>query len=170
MAGKSAKKIKGDKEGERTVCQNRRALHDYSIEERFEAGMVLEGSEVKSLRNGQAQLKDAYGVVERGEIFLLGIHITPYAMSSAYVPPAERRRKLLLKRNEIARIAQRIRERGQTLIPLRIYFKGHLAKVEIALVRGKAQYDRRDAIRRQDQEREADRVFVTRYKHLRNDG
>ena len=147
------------------MCSNRRALHDYSVEERFEAGLVLEGSEVKSLRDGQAQLKDAYGVIERGEVFLLGVHISPYLKASAYAPPAERRRKLLLHSREIRRIEVKIRERGQTFIPLRIYFKGHLAKVEMALVRGKAQYDRRDTIRRRDMDREADRSLTSRYKN-----
>lgn len=139
------------------MCDNRRARRDFSIEETYEAGLVLEGTEVKSLRDGRAQLKDAYAVVEGGEIFLVGCHITPYEKATFFNHDAERRRKLLLRAAEIRRIAVRVRERGQTLVPLRIYFKKHLAKVEIALVKGKAQHDRRDEIKRRDVEREMQR-------------
>lgn len=141
----------------RLVCENRRARRDYQIEETYEAGLVLLGSEVKSLRDGRAQLKDSYALLEGGEVFLIGCHISPYLQATAFNHTPERRRKLLLSGREIRRIAVRVRERGQTLIPLRIYFKGHLAKIEIALVKGKAQRDRRDEIRRRDLDREMER-------------
>ncbi|MBN2360171.1 MAG: SsrA-binding protein SmpB [Deltaproteobacteria bacterium] len=136
------------------VCVNRRARHDYAIDETFEAGLVLVGTEVKSLRAGTVQLKDAHGVVEAGEVLLVGCHISPYDKGHVFNHDPERTRKLLLNRREIRRISNRVLERGYTLIPLRIYFRRHLAKVEIALARGKAQRDRRDAIKRRDLARE----------------
>jgi SsrA-binding protein len=136
------------------VCVNRRARHDYAIDETFEAGLVLVGTEVKSLRAGGAQLKDAHGVVDNGEVFLVGCHISPYDKGHVFNHDPERTRKLLLNQREIKRISARVLERGYTLIPLRIYFRKHLAKVEIALARGKAQHDRRDAIKQRDVARE----------------
>jgi len=138
----------------RVVCSNRRARFLYSVEESFEAGLVLAGTEVKSLRDGKAQLKDSYCVVEGGEVFLIGCHISPYNQASAFNHSPERKRKLLLNKREIHRLSVRVHERGQTLVPLRIYFRGAHAKIEIALVRGKAQRDRRDDIRRRDLDRE----------------
>ncbi len=154
-----------DADGNRTVCSNKRARRDYHIEETFEAGLVLQGTEVKSLREGHAQLKDSFGLIERGEIWLMGCHISPYERGNYFNHDPERKRKLLLTAREIHKISVRVRERGQTLIPLRIYFKGHLAKIELALVKGKAQHDRRDDIRKRDMDRELDRERRTRQRH-----
>ncbi|MFH1811836.1 MAG: SsrA-binding protein SmpB [Pseudomonadota bacterium] len=162
MSTRSQSKASDD--GLRVVCSNKRAHRDYEIEETFEAGLVLVGTEVKSLREGRAQLKDAYAVVENNEVFLVGCHISAYPMATVFNHEPERRRKLLLGRFEIKRIAVRVRERGQTLVPLRIYFKRHLAKVEIALVRGKAQADRRQDIRRRDMDRDMEREVRQRHR------
>lgn len=142
-------------DGTKTVVSNRRARKDYEILETHEAGLVLVGSEVKSLRNGSANLKDSYAAVAGGELWLHNLHIGPY-------PPAgkhgqhdpERRRKLLMQRREIDRLIGRVIERGLTLVPLRIYFRDGRAKIEIAVARGKKQHDKRDQKRREAAERE----------------
>lgn len=144
-----------DNDIERVVTSNRRARRDYEIIETLEAGMVLFGSEVKSLRRGNAHLKDAYAAIEKGEVWLINSHVAPY-------PPAgkhqqhnpDRRRKLLLSRREIDHLYGRVAERGFTLVPLRIYFRGGLAKVELAVARGKKVYDKREQIRREAVDRE----------------
>ncbi|HHL39246.1 MAG TPA: SsrA-binding protein SmpB [Deltaproteobacteria bacterium] len=142
----------------KTVCTNRKAFHDYFIEERFEAGLSLEGCEVKSLRAGRANLKDSYARIRDGEVFLVGAHISPYEQADSFArPDPTRTRKLLLHRREIKRLIGKTRERGYTLIPTRIYFKDGKAKVEIALAKGRKLYDKREAIRRKTMEREAAR-------------
>ncbi len=138
----------------KAVATNRRARHEYSIEQSFEAGIALTGSEVKSLRNGKASLQDAYGVVRGGEIFLVGAHIPPYAQASMLNHEPLRTRKLLLHAGEIRQITGKTAERGYTLVPLRVYFKGNRAKVELALARGRQTHDKRQAIAKREAERE----------------
>ncbi len=151
-----------DKSKDRDIAVNRRARHDYSIEETFEAGIALTGSEVKSLRAGKANLKDSYGRVQNREVWLWNAHISPYGPASQFGHEPTRTRKLLLHRHEIARLHGRIKERGLTLIPLRLYFKNGRAKVELALARGKKQYDKRASIRDRELRREADRATKLR--------
>lgn len=138
---------------ERLVASNRKALHDYEILDRVEAGMVLSGTEVKSLRDGRANLKDSYVLFEKGRPILVGCHISAYEPGSYNNHEPERARPLLLHRRELARLSAAVQEKGLALIPLRIYFRGSWAKIEIALGRGKKLHDKRQAIR----EREADR-------------
>ncbi len=146
------------------VATNRRASHKYELVERVECGIELRGSEVKSLRDGKAQIADAYAALEEGELWLRGIHIPPYAPASMENHDPDRPRKLLLHRNEINRLSGKVAERGWTLVPTRLYFKGRRAKVEIALARGKEQRDRRREIRDRDVRREVEREFRTRLR------
>lgn len=140
------------------VTKNRKAWHDYSIAEEIEAGIVLLGTEVKSLRVGGANLKDAYGRMDNGELFIHQMNISPYPF--AYYDNHEpfRKRKLLLNRSELKRLEAKIREKGYSVIPLKIYFKGGKAKISIGLARGKRQYDKRHAIKEREMKREMDRV------------
>jgi SsrA-binding protein len=141
------------------VATNRQASFRYQLLERFEAGIALTGTEVKSLREGNAQLKDAYAVVRDGEVWLIGMYIAPYGPASRENHDPDRPRKLLLHRNEIDRLIGRTQERGLTLVPTRVYFSGpgSRAKVEIALARGKDIYDKREAIRNRETRREVER-------------
>jgi SsrA-binding protein len=138
----------------RAIATNRRARFEYEVLERVEAGLVLVGPEVKSLRAGKASLGDAYAVVRRGEAWLLGCHISPYDPASRDNPDPRRERKLLLHRREIQRLAGKLQERGLTLVPLKLYFKDGRAKVELALVRGKRRYDKRQTIRERESQRD----------------
>lgn len=140
------------------VARNRRATHEYEILERFEAGLVLIGSEVKSLRAGKVNLSDAYAAPRGQELFLLNLHISPYDKASldAHVPL--RPRKLLMHRRQIVRLIVRVNERGLTLVPLQIYFRGGVAKVELGLGRGKHKFDKRAALAERDSKREIARV------------
>jgi SsrA-binding protein len=149
-------------EGIRPVATNRKAFHDYFIEDRTEAGLVLTGTEVKSLREGRAQLKDSYIQFRSGEAFLVGAHISPYGAGSWTNHLPERDRKLLLHRRELDRWAGAVATRGVSCVPLALYFKGSRAKAEIALVKGKKLHDKRDAIREKDLRREADRAMRER--------
>lgn len=142
----------------KTVTENRKARHDYHIEDTYEAGMVLLGTEVKSLRNGRANLKDAYARITNGEVFLHQMHIGPYAFAYYGNHESLRKRKLLLHKTEIKKLYAKVNEKGYSLIPLKVYFKGGKAKVVLALARGKRQYDKRHAIRERDQKRELDRA------------
>ncbi|MGH9369226.1 MAG: SsrA-binding protein SmpB [Thermoanaerobaculia bacterium] len=144
------------------VASNRKAFHDYFIEDRAEAGLVLTGTEVKSLREGRAQLKDSYVQFRGGEAFLIGAHISPYGPGSWTNHPPERDRKLLLHRRELDRWAGAVATRGVSCVPLSLYFKGSRAKAEIALVKGKKLHDKRDAIRDRELKREADRAMRRR--------
>ncbi len=146
------------------VCVNRRARFDYFVEESFEAGLRLVGSEVKALRQGKAHLTDSYGRIGKGEAFLLNAHISPYGAASGLNHEPTRTRKLLLHKREILRLTGKVKERGLTLVPLRIYFKNGRAKVEMALARGKKTYDKRDSIRRKEVRREVERSLKTRQK------
>ena len=139
------------------VATNRRASHKYELVERFEAGIELQGSEVKSLREGKTQIGDAYAAIEGGEIWLRNAHIPPYGPASSENHDPERPRKLLLHRYEIERLIGRLQRKGLTMIPTRIYFKGARAKVELALARGKEGRDRRREIRDRDVQREVER-------------
>jgi SsrA-binding protein len=152
MAKGSKRKI-----GAGDVASNRYASYRYNLLERFESGIVLQGTEVKSLRNGGAQLKDGYATIRDGELWLANVHIPPYAPASRDNHEPERDRKLLLHRRELDRIAARVNERGLTLVPTRIYFSGSNAKVEIALARGKDVHDKRESLRKRESQREMQR-------------
>jgi SsrA-binding protein len=141
----------------KVICKNRRARFEYHIEETFEAGLVLQGSEVKSLRAGSANLSDSYGRIRRGELFLVKAHIAPYDQARENHEP-ERDRKLLLHRREIDRIGTRLRERGYTLVPMQMYFKDGVAKIEVALARGKRLHDKRQATAKRESERDMQRL------------
>lgn len=132
--------------GIKLIAENRKARHDYHIEETFEAGIVLTGTEIKSVRLGRVQLRDAHALVERGEVILYNLHIAPYTHGNRYNHDPDRPRKLLLHRREIAYLAGKVRLRGLTLVPLRIYLRRGRAKVELALARGRRLHDRREAI------------------------
>jgi len=144
---------------ERTVATNRKARHDYQIEEVIEAGMVLTGTEVKSLRRGSCSLKDGFAVVKDGEVFLYNVYIAPYEEGNRYNHEPTRPRKLLLKKREIARLIGKTEQRGYTLIPLRIYFKNGYAKVELAVAKGLAKHDKRERIKRKEEKREIERAL-----------
>ena len=144
------------------VASNRKAYHDYFIEDRAEAGLVLTGTEVKSLLEGRAQLKDSYVQFREGEAYLIGAHISPYGAGSWTNHPPERDRKLLLHRREIDRWAGAVATRGVSCVPLSLYFKGPRAKAEIALVKGKKRHDKRDSIRDRELKRAADRAMRRR--------
>ncbi len=141
----------------KVVCTNRRARHNYHIQDTYEAGLVLTGSEVKSLRQGRANLSDAYARPRRSELFLLNAHISPYEQASDNHEP-ERERKLLMRKREIQRLAVKLQERGFTLVPLEIFFSGSWAKVTLGLARGKRAYDKRESTRTRDVEREMQRA------------
>jgi len=146
--------------GERDISVNRRAFHDYTISERYEAGLALTGSEVKSLRDNRANLKDAYARFFGEELFLVGAHISPYRPASQFGHEPERNRKLLLHRRELDRLRGKIQERGLTLVPLRLYWVRGRAKVELGLGVGKKLYDKRVAIRERMERREIDRAMA----------
>jgi SsrA-binding protein len=149
----------GEAESVKVICTNRKARHLYEILETVEAGLALLGPEVKSLRAGRASLGDAYARIRGGEAWLVGVHISPYEQAGRENPDPIRDRKLLLHRREIARLGSKVAERGFTLVPLRMYFKDGRAKVELALGRGKRSYDKREAIRRREEDRSLRRVM-----------
>lgn len=144
------------------ITQNRKARHDYQIMETWEAGLVLQGTEVKSLRAAKANLKDSYARIERGEVFLYQFHISPYEKGGYANHDPLRPRKLLLNKREIRKLTGRVEERGLTLVPLKVYFKRGRAKVELALARGKKTYDRREDIAKRDARRDMEREFKSR--------
>lgn len=144
---------------ERTIATNRKARHDYHIEESFEAGIVLTGSEIKSVRAGRVNLRDSYAIVRGGELWLINSHIAPYDPASRQNHEPRRSRKLLMHRRQINRLEGQVRERGYTLIPLRMYLRGSRAKVELALARGKRQYDKREAIAKREAGRQVERAL-----------
>ncbi len=143
--------------GEKTIATNRKARHEYHILETLEAGLVLTGTEVKSLRQGRANLKDSYATVRDGEVFLLNTHISPYDHGNINNHDPLRERKLLLHRREIRKLIGKVQEKGLTLIPLRLYFKRGKAKVELALAKGKKIYDKRADIAKRDARREMEK-------------
>jgi SsrA-binding protein len=148
--------------GEKVVATNRKARHDYLIEDTFEAGMVLSGTEVKSLRAGRASLVDGYAFVENGECWLDAVHIPEYTQGTWNNHSPRRKRKLLLHKSEIVKLGQKIKEGGYTLVPLKLYFTDGRAKVELALAKGKKDYDKRHALRERQDKREADRAISAR--------
>lgn len=155
--------------GKDTIASNRRARHDYEVLDTVEAGIALIGPEVKSLREGRANLGDAYGVIRGGECFLEKLHISPYEPATRANGEPMRARKLLLHGHQIQKLRSRVTERGLTLVPLRLYWKDGRAKVELALVRGKRQHDRREDIKKRDADREAARAMRGRRRAGRGD-
>jgi SsrA-binding protein len=150
--------------GRKLIAQNKRARHDYAIEDVYEAGMVLTGTEVKSLRAGRATLTDGYATVDDGEVWLRGVHIPEYNLGTWTNHEPRRSRKLLLSREEIRRIGNRVKEGGVTLVPLSLYFKDGYAKVEVAVAKGRRSHDKRQAIAEREAKREADRATGRRSK------
>jgi SsrA-binding protein len=147
----------------RIVAQNRKARHDYFILETFECGVVLTGTEIKSVRDGKLNLKDGYAVINKGELWLCGVHISPYEKGSYYNHEPERDRKLLASKREILRLQSKVREKGLTLVPLSVYIKENKwAKIEMALAKGKTLYDKRDDIAERDVKREMERTVRRR--------
>ena len=151
-------------QGRKVVASNRRARHDYHLEDTYEAGLVLMGTEVKSLRLGRASLVDGFVDIERGEAWLHGVHIPEYTQGTWTNHSARRRRKLLLNKAEIAKIERKITDKGYTLVPLALYFKDGRAKVEIALARGKKSYDKRHALAERQADREKQQAIGRRAK------
>lgn len=139
------------------IAENRKARHEYFIEDRFEAGMVLKGTEVKSLRQGRANLKDSYARIKKGEVYIHQLHISPYPFAYYDNHDPLRVRKLLMHKHEIKQLYGKINERGHTLVPLRLYFREGKVKLELALAKGKHQHDKRDTIRRRDEQRDLER-------------
>ncbi|KXS41420.1 MULTISPECIES: SsrA-binding protein SmpB [unclassified Candidatus Frackibacter] len=143
----------------KVVARNRKARHEYHIEETYEAGIVLQGTEVKSIRQGRVNLKDSFAIVESGELLLYNMHIAPYSHGNRYNHEPERPRKLLMHKKEIRRFIGKTRESGYTLIPLSVYFKRNLVKIELALAKGKNLHDKREDIKRRTAQREIERAF-----------
>jgi SsrA-binding protein len=150
---------KGSETGIQIKATNRKALRDYEIEEKLEAGIVLVGSEIKSIREGRASLREAYATIDGGEMWLHDMNISPYVQASHFGHDPTRVRKLLLHKDEIKRLTGRITEKGYTLVPVRLYIKDGKAKVELGLARGKRQYDKRREIARKDADREIERAI-----------
>ncbi len=142
------------------IAENRRARYEYSIEEQFEAGMVLEGWEVKAIRAGQVQLTDGYVLIKGGELFLIGCRINPLREASTHIhPEADRTKKLLMKKEQIRRLVGKVEQKGFTLVPLNLHFKGGIVKAEIALAKGKAEHDKRNTEKQRDWDREKGRLM-----------
>src|SRR4051794_12892653 len=161
---KSTKKDKKDAADVVNICRNRRALHDYEIFDRVECGIVLVGTEVKSLRDGHANLEDAYGRIDDGEVFLIGAEIPEYLYGNRLNHKPKRPRKLLLHKREIAKFAEKADEKGLTLVPLRMYFKEGKAKVELAVAKGEHAHDKRESLKKADAKRDIDRALASRRK------
>ncbi|MCF8568194.1 SsrA-binding protein SmpB [Alicyclobacillus tolerans] len=149
---------------DKALAQNRKAYHDFFIEETFEAGMVLTGTEIKSIRRGKANMRDAYARVENGEVFLHNLHISPYEQGNRFNHDPLRTRKLLLHRSEIAKLIGAIRDKGYTLIPTRMYLRHGFCKVELALAKGKKLHDKREAAKKRDANREIAKALRERQK------
>ncbi|MDO8447042.1 MAG: SsrA-binding protein SmpB [Deltaproteobacteria bacterium] len=144
---------------EKLICSNPKAFHDYFIEERYEAGIVLAGAEVKSLRLGKANIKDSHALIKEEEAYLLNLHITPYQKIDRFTPEPDRTRKLLLHKAEIEKLFGKMKEKGYSLIPLKLYFKDDKVKVELGLAKGKKLYDKRESIKSKEVSREIARVM-----------
>lgn len=162
-----AKKTKAEKDqpAKKVIARNRRARYDYLIEDTYEAGLVLTGTEVKSLREGRASLTDGFGLIFQNEAWLEGVYVPEYAQGTWTNHSARRRRKMLLHRDEIVKISHKLKESGRTLIPLELYFDGSRVKVEIAVARGKKDWDKRQALREKQDNRDAQRAMSLR-RHL----
>ena len=150
------------KESKKIIANNKKAFYDYFIEDKYEAGIELVGTEVKSLRMGKCSIKEAFVRIQKGEVFIYGMHISPYEKGNIFNRDPLRARKLLLHRYEIRKIEGQIAQKGYTLVPLNVYLKGSLMKVEIGLAKGKKLYDKRQDIAKKDQKREAEREFKIR--------
>ncbi|MBQ3277983.1 MAG: SsrA-binding protein SmpB [Clostridia bacterium] len=150
--------------GTKTVAQNRKAYHDYFVEEKFECGLVLYGTEVKSIRNGRVNLKESWAQIRNGEAWAEGIHISPYEQGNIFNRDPLRPKKLLLHRNEIRKLDSQVMRQGYTLIPLEIYFKDGKAKLQLGLCKGKQIHDKRDAMAKRDSDREIQRAMRNRQK------
>lgn len=148
----------------KTIANNRKAYHDYFIDETYEAGIELVGTEVKSLRAGRANLKDSYAVVRDDEVFIVGLHISPYEQGNIHNVDSDRTRKLLLHRGEISTLIGKTREKGYTLVPTRLYFRGSRVKIEIGLARGKQLHDKRRALADKEAKREVERSLKERQR------
>lgn len=144
---------------EKIVATNRKAYHDYFVEDTYEAGIALKGTEVKSVRLGAVNLRDSFVIFKNGEAFMIGAHISPYKMGSYFNVDPRRTRKLLLKRAEINKLRGRVEQKGYTLVPLKVYFKGALVKIELGLCRGKELHDKRAAIKERENERDIRRII-----------
>jgi SsrA-binding protein len=153
-----------DAAGEKVITSNRRAFHEYFIDERVEAGIVLTGTEIKSVRDGKITLSDGYARVQEGQAWLENVYIAPYDQGARENPEPRRRRRLLMHRREIGELGAKVSQKGFTLIPLRVYLKGGRAKLEIGLARGKHTYDKRQTIADRDAKRDIDRALRTRQK------
>ncbi len=147
------------KDSIRLVANNKKAWHDYFIEDKYEAGIELKGTEVKSIRMGHCSIKESFIRVEKDEVYIYGMHVSPYEKGNIFNKDPLRVRKLLLHRSEIRKLIGKMAQKGYTLVPLQVYFKGSLIKVEIALAKGKKLYDKRDDIAKKDQRRAAEREF-----------
>lgn len=150
------------KEAMKLVANNKKAYHDYFIDEKYEAGVSLHGTEVKSLRMGKCSIKEAFVRIENGEVFVYGMHVSPYEKGNIFNKDPLRVKKLLLHKTEINKLLGKIKEKGFTLVPLQVYFRNGKAKVEIGLARGKKLYDKRQDIAKKDQRREAEKEFKVR--------
>ena len=153
---------KAPKENVKLIANNKRAYHDYFIEDKYEAGISLAGTEVKSLRQGKCSIKESFIRIEKGEVFIYGMHISPYEKGNIFNKDPLRVKKLLLHKYEINKMAGKIAEKGYTLVPLQVYFRGSLVKVELGLAKGKKLYDKRQDIAKKDQKREAEKEFKVR--------
>jgi SsrA-binding protein len=153
-----------EKEHVKIICKNRKARFNFEIEDTFEAGIVLQGSEVKSLQAGKANLGDSYAKIVKGELFLVDAHISPYEQANRQNHDPLRDRKLLMHKREIRKLFGKVAERGFSLIPLKLYFKDGKVKVELALAKGKKAYDKREALKKKDQRRELERLMKFRHR------
>lgn len=154
---------------EQLKATNKKALRDFAVEERYQAGIVLSGSEIKSIREGRVNLRDSYVMMENGEVFVYGMHISPYKQASHFGHEPKRIRKLLLTKEEIKRLTGKINEKGYTLVPLKLYIKNGWAKVELGLAKGKKQYDKRRDIAKKEADREMARVTKKKFTYGRSD-
>ena len=144
------------------IANNKKAYHDFFLEERYEAGIELHGTEVKSMRMGKCSIKEAFIRIENGEVIIYGMHVSPYEKGNIFNRDPLRPKKLLMHKNEIRKLEQKIKEKGYTIVPVEVYFKGSLVKVQIALAKGKKLYDKRNDIAKKDMSREAERDFKVR--------
>ena len=152
------------KESIKLIANNKKAYHDFFIDDKYETGIELFGTEVKSIRMGKCSIKESFVRIEKGEVYIYGMHINPYEKGNIFNKDPLRVRKLLLHKTEINKLAAKIAEKGYTLVPLQVYFKGSLVKVEIGLARGKKLYDKRDDIAKKDQRREVEREFKQTFR------
>lgn len=152
------------KEAVKLVANNKKAYHDYFIEDKYETGIELFGTEVKSIRMGKCSIKESFIRIEKGEVYIYGMHINPYEKGNIFNKDPLRTRKLLLHKSEITKLSSKIAEKGYTLVPLQVYFKGSLVKVEMGLAKGKKLYDKRDDIAKKDQKREIEREMKQTFR------